>query len=924
MLRSKYPFDKHSPETITAFNSLKAEMINCQSLFMARRDLGPWILRCDASNLGAAAVLLQRCPLTDPNAKGSIAQEEDGLQLQPIALISVPLSDSARAKWPTHTAELYAIVQGCKSLANMIDGHPIIIETDHNNLLYAQSHHSALTTRWVMYLQANFNIVAILHRPGVRNVLADTLSRIYSMSAMDALHYLDAHPDITLAVTELARLYGHSSPHPDAQSLAQHIELLGPLAAVHDPIFVSDEPRGEASALYDLDGDLNPVTDGLQPPAPNPGRGMTVDEAFRSVHNARSGHLGWRRTMLAMKARFPSLPVTGVYIKALVDNCPTCTKYRGNLTSDHKEVLHSLPMPSAPGYISADCFKLPEDIHGNTHVLVIVNHATKMVDLQAMVSKESAEVCKALYAHFCREGVPGMVLTDPGAEVHNGDVDALLNWLNIQHGLSLVKRPQGHGTERSIGRVKQYLAILIGAENALKKWSDRSILPAAQLFINASFNSEIGAIPLHLRYGTIQLERFQRILHEDMPQVDSPSLLAEIDEEFKAMRKRADDTQAFIKGNRRQKGLSPEHRHLYQKGDFVLWQSDAILRPHGSLTAWLLGPYEVMHQKGNAVHATHLSSGKTAVLHHDRLTPCTTDRSVAIELARQDFPGEAVLLDIAAHRGDLTNRSSLTFEAIFTDGDRAWLPYTELRNAVALARYAERKQCTKLLLADNYEEERMRINDLDITAILARGSSFEGHPLPRMFEIMWVTLYAFGRNDVLANLILPEDTEYVLQASTVQITKKRVDLTFTHLPGLRVSWSLMQILAFCSPVLRANQRPLDAQILQEHPGLAEALGARSPTKPLEIATRSANHDDTAPIQQLEARLNDGAWHPIIVQARFARHLLAYVPDLDEDIDVPLSRVRPLQAVFSNTTTIPTLEGTRTPRRRTNTPAPTLG
>jgi hypothetical protein len=77
-------------------------------------------------------------------------------------------------------------------------------------------------------------------------------------------------------------------------------------------------------------------------------------------------------------------------------------------------------------------------------------------------------------------------------------------------------------------------------------------------------------------------------------------------------------------------------------------------------------------------------------------------------------------------------------------------------------------------------------------------------------------------------------------------------------------------------------------------------------------------------EDLEARLNDGAWHPIIVQARFARHLLAYVPDLDEDIDVPLSRVRPLQAVFSNTTTIPTLEGTRTPRRRTNTPAPTLG
>lgn len=68
-----------------------------------------------------------------------------------------------------------------------------------------------------------------------------------------------------------------------------------------------------------------------------------------------------------------------------------------------------------------------------------------------------------------------MVLTAPGAEIHNTDVDSLLRWLRINYGLSLVKRPQGHGTdhtERTIGRVKQYLAILIGAENALARWSD--------------------------------------------------------------------------------------------------------------------------------------------------------------------------------------------------------------------------------------------------------------------------------------------------------------------------------------------------------------------------------------------------------------------------------------------------------------------
>jgi hypothetical protein len=895
MLRSNYPFEKHTPATVAGFEALKAAMIDCQSLFMARRDLGPWILRCDASNIGAAAVLLQRCPLHDPNAKGSIAQEEDGFQLQPIAMISVPLSDAARAKWSTHTAELYAIVQGCKSLANMIDGHPLIIETDHNNLLYAQSHHAALTTRWLMYLQSNFNIVAILHRPGVRNVLADTLSRLYSMSAVQVETFLDSYSTATQAVSELARLRGRSSAHPYTHLLAQHVDGLGPFALSHDDISVSDEPRGEASALYDLDEDLNPVTDGMQPSAPDPGRGITVDEAFRTVHNARAGHLGWRRTMLAMKARFPDLPVASAYVKALVDNCPTCTKYRGHTTTNQREVLHSLPIPSAPGYISADCFRLPEDVYHHTHVLVIVNHATKMVDLQPMLSKESAEICKALYAHFCREGVPGMVLTDPGAELNNGDVDALLHWLNIKHGLSLVKRPQGHGTEKTIGRVKAYLAILIGEENALKRWSDRTILPAAQLFINASFNSEIGAVPMHLRYGTVQLERFQRLLHDDLPPVTSPSLLADIDANFKAMQGRANDTQALMKGKRRQKGLSPELRHSYQKGDYVLWQSDAILRPHGSLTAWLLGPYEVSHQLGNAVHAVHLSSGKAAVLHHDRLILCTTSKILATELARQDFPGEALLLDIVTHRGDLLERSSLTFHAIFTDGEHTWLPYSAISNTEALDRYAQKQQCTKLLLAENYDEEKKRLNDLDITAILARGSSFEGHAMPRLYEIMWVSIYAFGRGNALIDFTLPDEAEYVLQAATTQITKKRIHLKFTHIAGLHVSWTLTQIFAFCSPVIQAHQRPLDANILSQHPGLAVALGAREPTKPPTIASKPALPQEPVQTEQLEARLKDGTWHPIIVQERHPRHLLAYVPSLDVEIDVSLERVRQVSA-----------------------------
>jgi hypothetical protein len=887
MLKPKYPFDAHSEHTIAAFDALKTDMINCQDLYMARRDLGPWILRCDASNIGAAAVLLQRCPLSDTGAIGSTAQEEDGFQLQPIALVSVPLSESARAKWPTHTAELYAIVQGCKKLESMLDGHPLIIETDHSNLLYAQSHHAALTLRWLMYLQATFNIVAIMHRPGLRNVLADTLSRIYSITSAEAAHVLDRYPSALLAVQSLAQ---SKRPPPVVESMANHLDALCSFSALPS-LFVSDEPRGEAFALEQHAGELHPQQPNPAPPAPSAERAVSVEDAFAAAHNARSGHLGWRRTLLAMQARYPSLAIPHLKVKDLVDNCPTCSKYRNQGTTDSREVLHSLPMPTAPGYISADCFKLPEDHNGNTHVLVLINHSTKMVDLHAMRSKESKEVVQALYSHFCREGVPGMVLTDPGAEIHNNDVDSLLRWLQIKHGLSLVKRPQGHGTERTIGRVKQYLAILVGAENALARWSDRTILPAAQLFLNASFNMEIGAIPMHLRYGTVQFERFKRLTDEDLPTVETPELLRDIDSQFKAMQARADKVQAHMKLQRVGKGASPSERHLYQKGDFVFWRSDAILRPQGSLTSWLLGPYEVINQEGNTVRVQHLSSGKESTVHHDRLTPCTTNRELAIELARQDFPDQHRVREIASHKGDLLQKSSLSFEVIYEDGERIWKSYAEVNRTSALAQYAQRFQCTNILLAEDADTVKRRYATLDIPNLLDRGSSFEGHCLPRMNEIFYVTIHAFARSEALEQFTLPDDNEYVLQASVVQVSKKRIDLTFQNLEGLKVSWALHTFVAFCYPLIRGSQRHLDAQVMDAFPGLAIALGAHKPPKPVDIARRTATQQAAAEVEQWEAKLLDGKWHPIIIQQRFAKRVLAYCADIDEEVDVPLTRVR---------------------------------
>ena len=137
----------------------------------------------------------------------------------------------------------------------------------------------------------------------------------------------------------------------------------------------------------------------------------------------------------------------------------------------------------------------------------------------------------------------------------------------------------------------------------------------------------------------------------------------------------------------------------------------------------------------------------------------------------------------------------------------------------------------------------------------------------------------------------PDDNEYVLQASVVQVSKKRIDLTFTYLEGLKVSWALHTFVAFCYPLIRGSQRHLDAHVLDTFPGLSIALGAHKPPKPVEIARRTAPQQVAAEPEQWEAKLLDGKWHPIVIQQRFAKRVLAYCADIDEDVDVPLTRVR---------------------------------
>jgi hypothetical protein len=95
---------------------------------------------------------------------------------QPILFISKTFSDVA-SRWPTIEQEAYAIFYCVTSLESYLLGQFFYVETDHRNLVYIDVATSPKLIRWKLRLQEyNFEII---HIPGKRNVIADTLSRCY-------------------------------------------------------------------------------------------------------------------------------------------------------------------------------------------------------------------------------------------------------------------------------------------------------------------------------------------------------------------------------------------------------------------------------------------------------------------------------------------------------------------------------------------------------------------------------------------------------------------------------------------------------------------------------------------------------------------------------------------------------------------------
>jgi hypothetical protein len=150
-------------EAQETFKKMKQVMTSC--LVLALPDYTqPFVLECDASGIGIGAVLMQSG--------------------HPIAFESSKLRESEQ-HYSIYDKEMLAIMHALTKFRQYLVGNRFKVKTDHNSLkfLMEQKELSERQQKWISKIQAyDFEIEYV---KGKNNVVADTLSRIPTLSLME-------------------------------------------------------------------------------------------------------------------------------------------------------------------------------------------------------------------------------------------------------------------------------------------------------------------------------------------------------------------------------------------------------------------------------------------------------------------------------------------------------------------------------------------------------------------------------------------------------------------------------------------------------------------------------------------------------------------------------------------------------------------
>jgi transposase InsO family protein len=362
----------------------------------------------------------------------------------------------------------------------VLEGRPFRILTDHLPLTLAMRRVSTLwSARQVRQLAyvSEFS-TDIRHTPGLRNVVADALSRPSTSPPVPV-------GNLTTAAT---------APTPPAACPPSAIDYAAMAAA--QPTCADCSRMCDSKSLFittrkvagiELFGDISTGT--FRPLVP-PAFRESAPAALQGV-----AHPGVEATVRLVTSKF-CWPGICKYVRRYAQRCLSCQKSK---VSHH---VHLAPAPIAVPrrrfeHVHVDLVGPLSQSSGFSHLFTIVDRTTRWPEAIPLSGIAAADCAAALFSGWIqRFGVPSVITSDRGAQFTSSLWTALCNILAISHVKTTAYHPQSNGlVERFHRRLKEALQARLAGPDWL------SHLPWVLLGIRSAVPLEGGPSPAEAVMG---------------------------------------------------------------------------------------------------------------------------------------------------------------------------------------------------------------------------------------------------------------------------------------------------------------------------------------------------------------------------------------------------------------------------------------
>ena len=634
-----------------------------------------WTLRVDASKVAVGAVLYQT--RTSPDSQ---------VTHEAIGFASKKFSDVA-LRWDTMKKESYACFFGIEHFAYYLRGKSFILETDHRNILWIEKSDVPIIVRWRLFMQSF--VVYIRHIPGLKNKVADWLSRLeehfVKEKSLDTKDLID--DNISCLLFTNLDFSEDDIPEEDRELLEV-------------PDFFQVNAISESQAGQEIE------------------RVWTPAEMFAEVHGDRHLHFGVRRTWLKANKRFPGHKMRYDYIEEMVTKCANCQKNRRRMVDYLEPIVRHLKVPNLRKRIGIDNLTVtPVDKNGNGHILVIVNHFSKHVWGMPASRMDEITCATALLVYVSLFGLFEEIWSDPGSDFMSKVVKQFNAYLGMKHVISIVDRHTSCGVEGPNKQILRHLKALVQDERAESRWSDPIYLSLVFFVMNDEVNSETGYRPMDLMFGS-EDGPYLRLPDTVLSSEISETFVKTLDANLKEVRSKSRLYQEKLAAER--VATTPlDKQNVYHEGELILWQRDPTKPLPNKLAPHFKGPYKVIRHTKNDVECRHLVMKNVCIFDVSRVKMFHGSEKDGYEAAKIDAD-QANIVAIYNWRNSPTERKFMDFLIEFEDRSPEWIPWSpDLDASIPFGEYVMRERPlfllrTKKVIAD---KQRTALNRQPITDV---------------------------------------------------------------------------------------------------------------------------------------------------------------------------------------------------------------